>query len=307
MIKWCPTPNCERAVYASESIETVLCDNCRNKFCFKCNFEAHVPIDCRIRVAWVEKCQNESETANWILANTKSCPKCNIRIEKNSGCNHMICTKCKFHFCWVCLGDWNEHNASRSGYYNCNKFKEENVNVKDEKQKAKRELDRYLHYYKRYAAHDLSGRYARKQLKQAEDKMIEMQNDTGTGWVEVQFLGDAVKQLIENRRVLKYTYALAYYLPPGQSKTLFEHNQSDLERFTEMLSELTEKEWNNMQKAEITNQMMVTRRFMKRIIEAVETENLVDMAYNQYVKLKEEGKHADDMPESAMGTAQNKR
>ena len=32
----------------------------------------------------------------------KNCPKCNIKIEKNGGCNHMCC-KCGCHFCWICL------------------------------------------------------------------------------------------------------------------------------------------------------------------------------------------------------------
>ncbi|KAG6007697.1 hypothetical protein E4U21_005658 [Claviceps maximensis] len=33
----------------------------------------------------------------------KDCPKCGVMIEKLSGCNHMCCTKCKAHICWVCL------------------------------------------------------------------------------------------------------------------------------------------------------------------------------------------------------------
>jgi ariadne-1 len=52
---------------------------------------------------------NESETANWILANTKKCPACNARIEKNHGCNHMHCKLCKHEFCWICMGPWGEH------------------------------------------------------------------------------------------------------------------------------------------------------------------------------------------------------
>ena len=32
-----------------------------------------------------------SQTANWMQANTKECPKCKSTIEKNGGCNHMVC------------------------------------------------------------------------------------------------------------------------------------------------------------------------------------------------------------------------
>ena len=31
----------------------------------------------------------------------RECPSCGMRIEKNSGCNHMTCT-CGAHFCWQC-------------------------------------------------------------------------------------------------------------------------------------------------------------------------------------------------------------
>ena len=64
---------------------------CNNLFCFKCGEEGHDPCNCQQLAEWALKCRNESETANWILANTKKCPKCSARIEKNQGCNHMNC------------------------------------------------------------------------------------------------------------------------------------------------------------------------------------------------------------------------
>ena len=27
---------------------------------------------------WLKKCEDDSETANWINANTKDCPKCKV-------------------------------------------------------------------------------------------------------------------------------------------------------------------------------------------------------------------------------------
>ena len=42
----------------------------------------------------------------------------------------------------------------------------------------------------------------------------------------MQFLKSAMEQLIECRRVLKYTYVFGYYLPEGTArKRLFEHHQ----------------------------------------------------------------------------------
>lgn len=50
---------------------------------------------------------------------TQDCPKCNVCIEKNGGCSHMTCNRCKHEFCWICLNDWKTHGAS----YDCNRYK----------------------------------------------------------------------------------------------------------------------------------------------------------------------------------------
>lgn len=163
--RWCPGRGCERVAYAlspaaMESEGSVAhCDACEIRFCLVCGEEPHAPANCKGLAKWNEKCRNESETANWILANTKSCPKCYSRIEKNQGCNHMTCQKCRFEFCWICMGDWNQHGANTGGYYKCNKY--DNARPGDgaedmsDSAKAKRELDRYLHFYSRFHAHSV--------------------------------------------------------------------------------------------------------------------------------------------------------
>ncbi|XP_032381754.1 E3 ubiquitin-protein ligase RNF14 [Etheostoma spectabile] len=40
---------------------------------------------------------------HWIESNSKYCPQCFCRIEKDSGCNMMMCSKCGQPFCWICL------------------------------------------------------------------------------------------------------------------------------------------------------------------------------------------------------------
>ena len=45
---------------------------------------------CRWRL-WREKCQDDSETRNWLTAHTKPCPKCGKPVEKNGGCNLVMC------------------------------------------------------------------------------------------------------------------------------------------------------------------------------------------------------------------------
>lgn len=51
----------------------------------------------------------------WIDGHTKTCPKCHAHIEKNEGCDHMTCLKCKHEFCWICLAPYSR--IKRHGAY----------------------------------------------------------------------------------------------------------------------------------------------------------------------------------------------
>ena len=61
-------------------------------------------------------------TALWVAANTKKCPRCQTPIEKDEGCNHMNCRKCRKEFCWICMQDWSLHSDNTGGYFQCNRF-----------------------------------------------------------------------------------------------------------------------------------------------------------------------------------------
>ena len=117
LARCCPGAGCERVACASSAaaLEAVGgiadCDECRTSFCLVCGEEPHAPTTCKGLERWNEKCRDESESANWILANTKSCPNCNTRIEKNQGCNHMTCRQCRHEFCWICMGKWCGHSG----------------------------------------------------------------------------------------------------------------------------------------------------------------------------------------------------
>ena len=41
------------------------------------------------------------------------CPNCSAMIYKDGGCNHMVCMKCKYEFCWFCMGHYKsyQHDA----------------------------------------------------------------------------------------------------------------------------------------------------------------------------------------------------
>jgi ariadne-1 len=155
--KWCPSPNCEYAVECqvkqtqlAEIVPTVTCE-CGHVFCFGCSLPDHKPSICGLVKLWLKKCQDDSETANWMSANTKECIKCGSTIKKMiclielklGGCNHMTCRKCKHEFCWICSGPWSDHGTQ---WYTCNRFDEKGgVEARDSQAKSRRDLERYLH------------------------------------------------------------------------------------------------------------------------------------------------------------------
>jgi hypothetical protein len=61
----------------------VTCTSCKTSFCFQCGQSWHEPIKCKWLRKWQKKCHDDSETSNWIAANTKECPKCHATIGKS--------------------------------------------------------------------------------------------------------------------------------------------------------------------------------------------------------------------------------
>ena len=167
-----------------------------------------------------------------------------------------------------------EHGATTGGFYKCNRFDPSKDNEDDQSDtaKAKRELDRYLHYYKRYHGHDQAMAFATKQLEATERRMVELQESTQGSWIDVQFLKAANEMVIECRRVLKNTYVFGYYLPTDAAKQreLFENLQEHLEKFTETLSEMTELPIDQMDRTEIVNVTRVTESFLANLIQGAE-------------------------------------
>ncbi|KZS98666.1 hypothetical protein SISNIDRAFT_472483 [Sistotremastrum niveocremeum HHB9708] len=246
-LKFCPAPSCVYAVSCSSAasksalttiVPTVTCQ-AGHAFCFGCSIESdHRPVICAVAKLWLKKCQDDSETANWIKSNTKECTKCQSTIEKNGGCNHMTCKKCKHEFCWVCMGPWVDHGTA---WYSCNRYDDKaGVDARDAQSRSRASLERYLHYYNRWANHEQSAKLTVDLYAKTEKKMEEMQITSDLTWIEVQFAKKAVDEVSRCRMTLKWTYAMAYYLAKGNQKELFEDNQRDLEKAVEDLSELLE-------------------------------------------------------------------
>ena len=237
LMRWCPAPYCHNAVHVSSGgMQEVKC-TCGHRYCFMCAEDWHGPVSCLTLRKWAKKCADDSETVNWINANTKECPKCNNPIEKNGGCNHMQCRKlsCGYNFCWICLGSWKNHN-----YSGCNKYDPDKDDKLKSKQSSTSWLKKYLFYYERFNAQLQSRKLENRLYGVMSEKMEEM-IQLGMNRIDTLYLHKAVDTLNDCRRSLMYTYIFAYYLNKNNHSEIFEANQRDLESSTEMLSEYMEQ------------------------------------------------------------------
>ncbi|KAG1674307.1 hypothetical protein FOA52_013496 [Chlamydomonas sp. UWO 241] len=176
-----------------------------------------LPVACEVVRRWITKNSAESENLNWILANTKPCPKCYRPIEKNQGCMHMTCSQCTFEFCWLCHGDWKEHGERTGGFYACNRYevakkKGELDEESKRRENAKHSLERYMHFFERWDAHHKARDTAKVSAAEVSSKWLDKLSDlTKTPTSQLKFIMDAWAQIIECRRVLSWTYTFGYY------------------------------------------------------------------------------------------------
>lgn len=134
----CPRPDCQTLSPAREEDKGDgrwqafrECPRCSMCFCAWCRLTWHAPSPCLLsssnailakydaasdsekRLMELRygrknllklKAQFEEDQANraWLKDRTQSCPHCSSPVEKSIGCNHMTCTRCQTHFCFLC-------------------------------------------------------------------------------------------------------------------------------------------------------------------------------------------------------------
>ena len=103
---WCTNPQCNAGqLNEGGSLNNIVtCHVCRQKTCFTHRVQWHEDQTCEQYDLKIDPDYEASR--RWIIDNSKKCPNCPFQIEKNDGCDHMICTKCRHEFCWACLADF---------------------------------------------------------------------------------------------------------------------------------------------------------------------------------------------------------
>lgn len=126
-LKQCPQKQVSPEVGKGEY--QCVCQVCRFAFCSLCKSTFHGVSPCVFRPNEVRKLKTEYENGTaaerlflerrhgknrirrmiddliseeWLVDNSKTCPRCHTHIQKSEGCNKMHCSKCRTNFCWLC-------------------------------------------------------------------------------------------------------------------------------------------------------------------------------------------------------------
>ena len=123
--KFCPEPDCNSYLQKGAN-KYVQCEN-GHKYCYVCLKLWHGKTNCDEEL--------DKDFQIWKKDKVvKQCPRCKIYTEKNEGCNHMTCTECKFQWCWLCEGEYNENHFSTGS---CNGLQFAKINYLSEKDRVR--------------------------------------------------------------------------------------------------------------------------------------------------------------------------
>ena len=137
------------------------------------------------------------------------------------------------------------------------------------------DLNRYLWYFERYFNHSQSGKVAERQVTDSQQKMDDLASDGGMHVRATEFLLQAVRVVIECRRILRWTYVHAYYIDSGAERTLFEYRQGQLEAMTETLNKLTEGDVEQLSAARM--QVLNMTQALAAYMEGMENDQVASM------------------------------
>lgn len=222
---------------------------CGFRMCWKCKQAAHAPLDCNLVKKWYDITKEDYLENKWIAENTKQCPNCHKRIEKNGGCNHMTCRKeaggCGYEFCWICGHEWNTHVGDG---YSCNKFTEFSSNDFDNKG-YKFNMKRLLHYQGHYLNQKKNQEIEQKNREIMKASLIHaFENycipEKSLETPKALELADEIFQSIDaSRSVLIWSYPHAFFMESYSNELeLFEYVQKIVESAIEELTYAVENQ-----------------------------------------------------------------
>ncbi|KAG2392024.1 hypothetical protein C9374_013509 [Naegleria lovaniensis] len=217
LVTRCPNaPGCKCVIKKTVDIplHKVRCVPCDTLFCFQCGKAPHYPATCEMFEEFSKKSSSMTEGASYdfIQKNTKPCPKCKRLINKNGGCNHMTCSMCRHEFCWLCFGNWNNHN-----FENCKEkivqFTSTTLHLDKSGEIQQKLYKHYIYYQEKMGEHngwlerERSNHYMKNQLQQFK---ADIYVHTDVPYKYLFWVDEALTTVKTARRFLYGAYVYAF-------------------------------------------------------------------------------------------------
>ena len=197
----------------------------------------------------------------------------------------MTCKNCKYEFCWLCLGDYRNHNKE-TGRGLCNSWADVvaagRAKEQDDVAALEFEMKKLEHFSARYIAHYNAIKFAEKRVEKIKTEIAHVHelcpmyspND-------YQFLIEIAELVIAARRSLAYTYPIRFYLKGAAKQQFFDFLQSDLESSLEKLNKKNEEEWVTYVETNELGQLQLTDKFFAYKQEIVTLRTALNNHFNQ--------------------------
>ncbi|KAL4867154.1 hypothetical protein BDV12DRAFT_171833 [Aspergillus spectabilis] len=117
----CPFCSFKAILPPVEEDKEFRCENpeCKLVSCRLCKEESHIPMTCE--EARKDKGLSERHEVEEAMSKAliRSCPRCQVKIVKDYGCNKMVCSKCGAFMCYICQKDITKEGYDHFGAGKC--------------------------------------------------------------------------------------------------------------------------------------------------------------------------------------------
>lgn len=160
-----------------------------------------------------------------------------------------------------------------------------------------------MFYFSRFEAHEKSAEIATKSIENAKECIrsfiINKDNYYNTikqyKYSDLQFIEDAIKEIIQCRQILQWSYCFGYYLQDqSQLKVLFESQQGLLESFSDQLHEKAEKnvddrnQWHTLSdikfRTELINLTKTAKKYRTNFCDALLADDSLPFIFQKGIK-----------------------
>jgi ariadne-1 len=207
--KRCISPKCDKIYDSRGVLHSVFECDCGTRVCWKCGKDAHAPLNCQQYEQFCQLSIDESLTLQTILQDSKHCIHCRVLIEKNGGCNHLICGNCKKAFCWRCGTHWNDQINACNDCTNRPEYEPKSQYMNQIP------ASDFLKFQNQFNGQSNREEIEKSKISPYLDQLKSRFLSEGQDETELnQLLKDIRLTILEARSVVKFSFLLFYFLKP---------------------------------------------------------------------------------------------